>query len=77
MSRWFHPACLLAGAALIGALAGCNTVKGFGTDIHDVAQNTQHWLEDSLGAPYQTRTPSPLSSDRSVNQYSAAEPWPD
>lgn len=31
----------------LGKLAGCNTVKGVGKDIHDSAQNVQIWLEDS------------------------------
>ena len=38
-------AVLAALALLLGALTGCNTVKGIGTDIHDTAQNAQDILE--------------------------------
>lgn len=36
---------LILATILLLALAGCNTVKGVGKDIHDTAQVTQNWIE--------------------------------
>ena len=41
---------LLVPAGLLGAvltLSGCNTIKGMGTDLHDVTQHVQNWVEGS------------------------------
>ena len=35
----------IAVATVALAIAGCNTIKGIGTDIHDTAQNAQDVLE--------------------------------
>lgn len=60
---------LLVPAAL--ALPGCNTIKGMGTDIHDIAQNTQRFWEDSTGFTTDSDTPSPNSPSRPINRQAA------
>jgi len=42
--KWLLAALLAAAAMLAG---GCNTIKGFGKDIHDSTQNVQEWIEGS------------------------------
>ena len=61
---------------LLASGSGCNTFKGLGTDLHDVAQNTQVWIEQSAGANTDSLTPSPNSATRYINQdrVSRAEP---
>ena len=64
---------MLAGlGALAGIAVGCNTIKGFGTDVHDVAQNTQMWFEDAVESTTDSRTPSPASPNRNINRLSSA-----
>lgn len=41
----FRKCLLLPFLVMALALAGCNTVKGFGKDIHDATQNVQEWME--------------------------------
>ena len=56
--------------------SGCNTFKGLGTDLHDVAQNTQVWIEKSAGANTNSLSPSPNSATRYINRdrVSSAKP---
>ncbi len=42
---WLFALVGLAGGVL--ALGGCNTIKGVGTDLHDVTQHVQNWMEGS------------------------------
>ncbi len=66
--RWLASLMLLT----LLSLTGCNTVKGFGTDIHDVAQNTQTFFEGGTGYNTDSRTPSPNSSSRAINRTASA-----
>ncbi len=46
-SSWFFILAGVAVGAFLLALSGCNTVKGFGKDVHDVAQHCQDYIEGS------------------------------
>lgn len=59
-------------AALTG-LPGCNTVKGIGTDIHDVAQNVQIMFEEDRGYVTNARTPSPSAPSRAINRQASTQ----
>lgn len=61
---------LLASLAL--PLTACNTIKGMGTDIHDIAQNTQTFFESGVGYPTDSGTPSPSATNRAINRTAAA-----
>ena len=63
--RWLVPLLLLLTPL---TLAGCNTIKGFGTDVHDVAQNTQNFIEGGSGYNTDSSTPSPNSPSRTINR---------
>jgi predicted small secreted protein len=62
---------LLVGGTLALVAGGCNTIKGLGTDVHDMAQNTQVWLENGTNSQTDARTPSPNSPSRSINRTAA------
>ena len=57
-------------ATICLVLAGCNTIKGLGTDVHDSAQNVQMWFEESVNSSIQSTKPSPSSTHRQTKQMS-------
>lgn len=59
--------------AALASLPGCNTVKGFGTDIHDIAQNVQIMFEEDRGYVTDARTPSPSAASRPINRTASTQ----